>query len=78
MLTKNYENIDVVKAKKEKKKNKTAFILGLLGLQPSRHSSKKHLGCVLPDYKIGEVYKGKNLQGYIKFWPRIRTGAGKK
>lgn len=44
---------------------KEVFIWGLLGLQPGRYRSKKHLTCVLPDYKIGEIYKGRKLQGYI-------------
>ena len=38
----------------KKKKKKSAFIWGLLGLQPGRHRYKKHLKYVPPDYKMVE------------------------
>ena len=47
---------------KKKKRNKKVFIWGLLGLQPGRHRFKKHLNCVLLDYKVGEVCKGSNYK----------------
>lgn len=31
----------------------------LLGLLPQRHRFKKHLNCVLPDYKMEEAIKAK-------------------
>ena len=29
-------------------------------MHPERHSFKKHLNCVPPDYKVEEAYKGKS------------------
>ena len=33
-------------------------------MQHGKHRFKKHLNCVPSDYKTGEAYKGKKLQGY--------------
>ena len=31
-------------------------------MHPERHSFKKHLNCVPPDYKVEEAYKGKSYK----------------
>ena len=56
------------------------FIWGLLGLQPGRHKFKKHLNCVLLDYKVGYVCKGRNCKVTVKLHAlsRIIIEAGKK
>lgn len=57
------------------------FVWGLLGPQFRKHAFRTHLNCVLPDYKMGEVYKGKNCRvtaSYMSCLSRITIGAGKK
>ena len=49
-------------------------------MQPERHSSKKHLNCVPPDYKVEEAYKGKSYkatESYLSCVSKIINGAGK-
>ena len=55
------------------------LIYGLLGLQPRRHTFKKHY--VPVHYNTGEAYKGKNLQvtvSYLSCFSRVIVGADKK
>ena len=52
-----------------------------LRLQPGIHRFEKHLNCVLPDYKMGETYKGKTFKvtvSYMNCLSGIIIGDGKK
>ena len=49
-LNENLRNGDLIEIKK-------MFTEGLLGLK-----LRKHLNCIPPDYKMGEVYQGKNCK----------------
>lgn len=59
MLSKNYKNRDLGVEKQN------VFIHSLLGLQMGSTNPRKHLNCVLLDYNMEEVYKGKKLESCI-------------
>ena len=59
-VNQNFRNEDLIEVKRH--------LFGvILGLQAGKHRFKKHLNCVLLDYKVGEVCKGSNYKVTVSY-----------